>query len=85
MDCFGVLGMLKSKFNGRLHGIFRPDFAENRLCECFGDGKMKSGREPPAKTAYRDIRINFTGLFVLLCMVNAVVYVYKKRREERLH
>lgn len=45
---------------------------------------MKSGREPPAKTAYRDIRINFTGLLVLLCMVNAVAYVYKKRREERL-
>lgn len=37
-------------------------------------------REPLAKTAYRDIWINFTGLFVLLCIINTVVYVFKKKR-----
>lgn len=36
-------------------------------------------REPLAKTAYRDIWINFTGLFVLLCIMNTVVYVFKKK------
>ena len=41
-------------------------------------------REPLAKTAYRDIWINFTGLFALLCMVNAIVCVYKQKRKERL-
>ena len=39
-------------------------------------------REPLAKTAYRDIWINFTGLFVLLCILNTVVYVFKKKREQ---
>ena len=37
-------------------------------------------REPLAKTAYRDIWINFTGLFVLLCFINTLVYVFKKKR-----
>ena len=37
-------------------------------------------REPLAKTAYRDIRINFTGLFVSLYMINTAFYVYKKKR-----
>ncbi|MCX4299776.1 MAG: hypothetical protein OSJ73_22645 [Lachnospiraceae bacterium] len=37
-------------------------------------------REPLAKTAYRDIWINFTGLFVLLCIINTAVYVFKKKR-----
>ena len=37
-------------------------------------------REPLAKTAYRDIWINFTGLFVLLCIINTVIYVFKKKR-----
>lgn len=41
-------------------------------------------REPLAKTAYRDIWINFTGLFALLCMVNAIVCVYKQKRGKRL-
>ena len=36
-------------------------------------------REPLAKTAYRDIWINFTGLFVLLCIINTVIYVFKKK------
>lgn len=40
-------------------------------------------REPLAKTAYRDIWINFTGLFVLLCIVNTVVDVYKKKRGQK--
>ena len=37
-------------------------------------------REPLAKTAYRDIWINFTILFVLLCIINTTIHVYKKRR-----
>ena len=37
-------------------------------------------REPLAKTAYRDIWINFTSLFVLLCIINTVIYVFKKKR-----
>ena len=32
-------------------------------------------REPLAKTAYRDIWINFTSLFVLLCIINTAIYV----------
>ncbi len=36
-------------------------------------------REPLAKTAYRDIGINFTGLFLLLCIIHTVVYVMKKK------
>ena len=34
-------------------------------------------REPLAKTAYRDIWINFTCLFLLLCIVNTVVDICK--------
>lgn len=37
-------------------------------------------REPLAKTAYRDIWINFTSLFVLLCIINTAVHIYKKKR-----
>ncbi len=37
-------------------------------------------REPLAKTAYRDIWINFTSLFVLLSVINTAVYAYKKKR-----
>ena len=40
-------------------------------------------REPLAKTAYRDIWITFTGLFVLLCIINTVVYVLSKKRAGR--
>ena len=40
-------------------------------------------REPLAKTAYRDIWINFTGLFVLLCIINTAVYVFKKKRGQK--
>ena len=39
-------------------------------------------REPLAKTAYRDIWINFTSLFVLLCIINTAVYIFKKKREQ---
>ena len=43
-------------------------------------------RELLAKTAYRDIWINFTGLFVLLCIINTAVYVFKKKegRKEKV-
>ncbi len=37
-------------------------------------------REELAKTAYRDIWINFTSLFILLCIVNTIISVYKKKR-----
>ena len=41
-------------------------------------------RETLAKTAYRDIWINFTGLFVLLCIINTVIiYVFKKKRGQK--
>ena len=40
-------------------------------------------REPLAKTAYRDIWINFTSLFVLLCIINTVIYIFKKKREQK--
>ena len=39
-------------------------------------------REPLAKTAYRDIWINFTSLFVLLCIINTVI-LFLRRREGR--
>lgn len=43
-------------------------------------------REPLAKTAYRDIWINFTGFFVLLCIINTAVYVFRKKegRKEKV-
>ena len=37
-------------------------------------------REPLAKTAYRDIWINFTSLFVLLCIINTVIYILISRK-----
>ncbi|MCI8859332.1 MAG: hypothetical protein HFI71_07385 [Lachnospiraceae bacterium] len=37
-------------------------------------------REELAKTAYRDIWINFTGLFILLCIVNTIISIYNKKR-----
>lgn len=40
-------------------------------------------REPLAKTAYRDIWINFTCLFLLLCMVNTVVDICRKKRRQK--
>ncbi len=38
-------------------------------------------REPLAKTAYRDIWINFTSLFVLLCIIHIVIHIYRKKRK----
>lgn len=35
-----------------------------------------------AKTAYRNIWINFTCLFVLLCLFNTVIWVCKKKRRK---
>lgn len=40
-------------------------------------------REPLARTAYRDIWINFTCLFLLLCMVNTVVDICRKKRRQK--
>ena len=40
-------------------------------------------REPLAKTAYRDIWINFTSLFVLLSIINTAVCAYKKKRGDK--
>ena len=39
-------------------------------------------REPLAKTAYRDIWINFTGLFVLLCIVSTAVCMRRKKSSD---
>lgn len=38
-------------------------------------------REELAQTAYRDIWINFTGLFVLLCGISTVINVHSKLRD----
>ena len=40
-------------------------------------------REELAKTAYRDIWINFTCLFILLCIINTISSIRKKRRNNR--
>ena len=37
-------------------------------------------REALAKTAYRDIWINFTSLFILLCIANTVFNIRKKNK-----
>lgn len=39
-------------------------------------------REELAKTAYRDIWINFTSLFVLLCIVNTIISIRKEKRNK---
>ena len=36
-------------------------------------------REELAKTAYRDIWINFTSLFILLCIINAIISIRKEK------
>ena len=40
-------------------------------------------REPLAKTAYRDIWINFTSLFVLLCIITILSFMFLRKREGR--
>lgn len=40
-------------------------------------------REELAKMAYRDIWINFTCLFILLCIINTISSIRKKRRNSR--
>ena len=40
-------------------------------------------REPLAKTAYQDIWINFTGLFIVLSAANTIVGICKKKRERK--
>ncbi|MDE6905629.1 MAG: hypothetical protein K2P76_12000 [Lachnospiraceae bacterium] len=37
-------------------------------------------REELAKTAYRDIWINFTGLFILFCIVNTLICIRREKR-----
>lgn len=37
-------------------------------------------REELAKSAYRDIWINFTGLFILLCIINTVIQSSRRKR-----
>ena len=37
-------------------------------------------REELAKTAYRDIWINFTGLFILFCIVNTIISIRREKR-----
>ena len=37
-------------------------------------------REPLAKTAYQDIWINFTGMFIVLSVANTIVGICKKKR-----
>ena len=37
-------------------------------------------REPLAKTAYRDIWINFTSLFIVLCIVNTIFTIIRKKK-----
>ncbi len=41
-------------------------------------------REELAKTAYRDIWINFTVFFILLCFVSMVIGIYKKSRNKEI-
>lgn len=41
-------------------------------------------REPLAKTAYRDIWINFTCLFIILCVINSVTSIRQKTTDARL-
>ena len=38
-------------------------------------------REPLAKTAYRDIWINFTSLFIILCITNTIVSIRKVKQK----
>ncbi|WP_289302295.1 DUF6608 family protein [Sporofaciens musculi] len=38
-------------------------------------------REPLAKTAYRDIWINFTSLFIILCIINTIVSIRKVKEK----
>jgi len=49
----------------------------------FGYVGLSGLREPLAKTAYRDIWINFTSLFVLLCFINTAVCVFKKKKGQK--
>ena len=41
-------------------------------------------REPLAKTAYRDIWINFTCLFIILCVIHSVTSIRQKTTDARL-
>ena len=39
-------------------------------------------KEELAKTAYRDIWINFTSLFTLLCIISTVISIYKEKKSK---
>ncbi len=42
-------------------------------------------REELAKTAYRDIWINFTSLFILLYIINSIICICKEKRNKAYH
>ncbi len=39
-------------------------------------------REPLAETAYRDIWINFTGLFIVLCVIDTIIGICRKKQNQ---
>ena len=39
-------------------------------------------RELLAETAYRDIWINFTGLFIMLCVIDTIVGICRKKQNQ---
>lgn len=45
---------------------------------------LTSLREPLAKTAWRDIWINFTGLFILLCTISTIFAIRRKQKKRAL-
>jgi len=48
----------------------------------FGYVWLSGFREELAKTAYRDIWINFTSLFILLCIVSTVIRIYQEKKKK---
>jgi len=47
----------------------------------FGYTWFSGLREELAKTAYRDIWINFTSLFILLCIINTIINIHMEKRK----
>lgn len=41
-------------------------------------------REELARTAYRDIWINFTSLFIILCITSIIISIYKEKRNKAM-
>ena len=40
-------------------------------------------REELARTAYRDIWINFTSIFIIRCIANTIISIYKEKRNNQ--